>query len=120
MQIKSVVALSCFLLLVGALPAKPEKSAPDLQGSVRNQSATEISGLTVRLTLLETSDASQPPSPDTFEQVTDSEGHFTFDEVPPGTYRLDVISADGQTGLYSSVEDVDDAVQLAIEVDVPN
>ena len=81
--LRAVTAVGLFLPtvpLVSRAQSDPNKSFATVEGFVRDSSNHTISGATVILASAETSRS--------FKATSDPQGHFRFDSIASGTYKL--------------------------------
>ena len=76
-------ALACGLLLslLAAVPARAQTGTSSVRGTVADAQGNVVPGASVTLV--------DPATNQTRTQVSTEDGHFAFDLIPPGTYRVE-------------------------------
>src|SRR5215212_11851410 len=79
------LALACGLLVslltVAVVPAAAQTGTSSVRGTVADAQGAAVPGASVTLV--------DPATNQTRTQASDEDGHFAFDLVPPGTYRVE-------------------------------
>src|ERR1044071_1065777 len=70
------------LSLLAATPALAQAGTSSVRGTVTDAQGNVVAGATVTLV--------DPQTNQTRTQVSSDDGHFVFDLIPPGTYRVEV------------------------------
>src|SRR5829696_6948916 len=69
------------LLALAVVPAAAQTGTSSVRGTIADTQGAAVPGASVTLV--------DPATNQTRTQVTDGDGHFAFDLVPPGTYRVE-------------------------------
>lgn len=75
------LAFGLFVSLLAVVPATAQTGTSSVRGTVADTQGAAVPGASVLLV--------DPATNQTRTQVSDEDGHFAFDLVPPGTYRIE-------------------------------
>jgi hypothetical protein len=102
-------ALLTLLMLYGSVPAQAGNSS--VRGTVLDPEKKAMVGATVTLTSLETNAVRT--------QVTNESGSFTFDLIPPGTYKVEAEASGFKKAVVASIRaQVDKATNLELQLEI--
>jgi hypothetical protein len=93
------LALACGLvvsLLVLVFPAHAQTGTSSVRGTVADAQGAAVPGASVTLI--------DPATNQTRTQTSDGDGHFAFDLVPPGTYRVEAEAKGFKKGVLTGVQ----------------
>src|SRR3712207_518253 len=109
------LALACGLLLslLTAAPATAQTGTSSVRGTVADAQGNVVPGATVTLV--------DPATNQTRTQVSTADGHFAFDLIPPGTYRVEAEAKGFKKVVLTDVRAlVAKAVDVSVTLEVGN